>query len=200
MTGFVNVDQDGVVVAWCEERRGLADKASAYAVPDGISLGWILLPDGSFAPPSIPERSLDEVKSEAVKAVKQRHAETLNALTGGETIEERDTWDLKASAAELYLVVFPEVIERNEDGTAKDARFLMIETEALFRGDDPTVFAKTIKKKADEYARLIGVAGGIKSKALRAIKAAETAEEVVALLEASEAEAAAALQQWLAAA
>ncbi|EFO32135.1 hypothetical protein TRICHSKD4_2542 [Roseibium sp. TrichSKD4] len=159
--------------------------------------GFEYLPDGF---PPEPGPSLDEVKSEAVKAVKQRHAETLNALTGGETIEERDTWAPKAKAAERYLSVSPEAIERNDEGAAKDAEFLMIETEALFGEDDPTLFAETIKEKAEEYARLIGLAGGIKRKALKAIHAAETAEDVAAILEASEAEAVAALTKWLSAA
>jgi len=142
--------------------------------------------------------TLEEIKAEAVKAVKQRHAETLNALTGGETIEERDTWAPKAKAAERYLSVSPETIKRNEDGTAKDAEFLMIETEALFGEDDPILFAETIKGKAEEYARLIGLAGGIKRKALTAIHAAQSAEEVEAALLASDVEAEAELGKWLA--
>lgn len=128
-------------------------------------------------------------RTEAIEAVKGQHAVFMRQLTGNATIEERDTWAPKAQAAERYI-----------NGTPTDAERLMIETEAQFRQIDPTEFAMGVKAKADAFARLIGLAGGIKSKAEAAIRAAETTEDIKAALEASGAEAAVALKQWLSAA
>ncbi|EFO31319.1 conserved hypothetical protein [Roseibium sp. TrichSKD4] len=189
MTGFVNVDQDGVVIAWCQVLQGLADRENAHSVPDGVSLGYIQQPDGSFAPPPVPVRPLDEVKSEAVKAVKQRHAETLRRLSGNASDEEMHSWPRKALAAEKYL-----------EGTASEKQTRIIEGGADRRDMAFDAFANLILKKAETFDDLIGQADDLKERTDAAIKAADTAEEVAAILEASEAEAAAALTKWLSAA
>ncbi|EFO31684.1 hypothetical protein TRICHSKD4_2771 [Roseibium sp. TrichSKD4] len=157
----------------------VTDPASPYH-------GFEYLPDGF---PPEPGPSLDEVKSEAVKAVKQRHAGTLRQLSGNASDEEMHSWPRKALAAEKYL-----------EGTASEKQTRIIEGGADRRDMAFDAFANLILKKAETFDDLIGQADDLKERTDAAIKAAKTAEEVAAILEASEAEAAAALKQWLSAA
>ncbi|EFO29367.1 putative FAD-binding dehydrogenase [Roseibium sp. TrichSKD4] len=166
------------------DEADLATRGETLLVTDqNYEPGFVKQADGSFV---APVRPLDEVKSEAIEVVKQRHAETLRQLSGNASDEEMHSWPRKALAAEKYL-----------EGTASEKQKRIIQGGADRRDMVFDAFAKLILKKAETFDDLIGQADDLKERTDAAIKAAETAEEVAAILEASEAEAAAALKQWL---
>ncbi|PHR57943.1 MAG: hypothetical protein COA43_11240 [Robiginitomaculum sp.] len=109
----------------------------------------------------------DAQQFERLVVVDKIHADLLNKLTGGASIEERDTWQAKELAARAVIA-----------GTASSSQSLMIGTEAHFLGKTPAKIADTIIVKAKAFHKLIGLAGGIRSKSRIAIKSATTQAEL----------------------
>ena len=124
---------------------------------------------------------LDTLKTDALFSVDQEHAAQLRHLTGDATVEERDTWPVKAAAAEAYLA-----------GTASAGQSAMIEAEASGDGTDPQVLAQSITTKATSFLALVGKAGELRRKARKAVGEAATLEALDAAMQAIEAEAKAA--------
>ena len=93
----------------------------------------------------------EAMRAEAMKQVEKAHAHFMRTLTGGATIEERDTWASKAAAAKAYLA-----------DSATEEQKMLIELEAA--GDDtpPRDLAARIAAKAVEFHRLIGMASAMK--------------------------------------
>lgn len=116
--------------------------------------------------------------------IDKNHADLLRSLTGGATIEERDTWQAKELAAEALLI-----------GEADDWQVNMLAAEAGYMEVDPAYLAARVLEKARRFKMLIGVAGGIKSKARAAIKAAADDADLMAAVGEAQQNIAAALAQ-----
>ena len=130
-----------------------------------------------------PDPTGEQARAEAHRRLDALHAAHLRAATDDATPEERDTWTLKEEAARAYL-----------EGGATDGRramMEMIEAEAAGDGSDPAALARRIVRKAEAYARLVGVAAGIHARAKaelarRAREAGPEADLAQALLPAIE--------------
>lgn len=110
-------------------------------------------------------------KEETLRETDRAHSRILNMLTGGASIEERDTWQPKALAAQGLL-----------DGTATAQQVSMIETEASMLGLTTEQLAGIIVAKSNAYFSIIGVASGIRTKTRAGIKAATSIDEVNAIV------------------
>lgn len=111
---------------------------------------------------------LDAIKRRALRAVDTQHASLLRKLTGGATIEERDTWQSKELAARALM--------EYEDATPSQVEMLTI--EAGYLSISAETLAGTIIGKADLFKKLTGLAAGVRGKARAAIAAASTPDEL----------------------
>ena len=119
-----------------------------------------------------PEPTLEQIKRGALSRINALHAQILKTATGKKSLEERDTWQPKAIAAQALV-----------DGTANDAQKTMLETEAAARSVTPVELAQTVLAKSAAYHGLIGSAAALRSSAKQQIEAAETKEQVEAVVE-----------------
>jgi len=95
-----------------------------------------------------------DAKGVAFERINNIHAALMRTLTGGATVEERDTWKTKEEAARAYL-----------DGSASNGQKAMIDFEAAGAGEDPVALATRIVTKAESFQALIGIAAGLRQKA-----------------------------------
>lgn len=109
-----------------------------------------------YAPPAPP--SHDDQRAEALNHVDKVHAGFLRDLTGNATVEERDTWSIKESAARAIV-----------GGSATEGQQSMLAYEAQGIGIEPLALAEIIIGKAEDFQALIGLAAGVKAKAKAAI-------------------------------
>lgn len=109
----------------------------------------------------LSEPSLDDRKLEALLSLDQRHAEILRNLTGDASIEERDTWQAKALAAEAV-----------QTGNAKPYQLDVITTEAEMSGIEVSDLVTTILAKNDAFMKMIGIAAGFRKATRMAINSA----------------------------
>jgi len=123
-------------------------------------------------------------KSSARRSIDIQHADLMRQLTGGASIEERDTWQSKELAARALL-----------DGSATAAQAEMLGIEAQFIGTDAPALAAIIIGKADAFKRLIGLAAGIRGKSHAGVDAAKTPAELELVGETARAEIAAGMAQ-----
>ena len=133
--------------------------------------GFITDEDALEALNNPPEPSVEQVKRSALRQIDGLHAEILKNATGKKSLEERDTWQPKAIAAQALV-----------DGTANDAQTAMLETEAAARSVTPVELAQTVLAKSAAYHGLIGSAAALRSSAKQQIEAAETKEQVAEIL------------------
>lgn len=158
--------QDGLID--CEVNHPVHGWIPFTASPDDTTelavAVWADLQSATVAPATIPPHA--EQAAEAIASVNRVHAQFLRDLTGGATIEERDTWKTKEEAARALIA-----------DTATEGQAAMLTLEAAGDGTDPLVLAQIIIAKADAFAALIGKAAGLKAKAKAQIAAA-TAETV----------------------
>ncbi len=117
--------------------------------------------------------SLEHLKLKANREIKLIHKDTLQELTDDAEPEERDTWFLKEEPAMMFLA-----------GNTADPRVLMFLVETSITGDDPTIFANYILKKSGEFRYLAAIASGLRTKAKRAVAAAQTKEQLALTMEA----------------
>lgn len=110
---------------------------------------------------------LEFEKQGAVQRIHELHAGILDSATGGATVQERDTWAPKEAAARAYVA-----------GSPSPSDTLMIETEANLSSQNPLALANYIVYKADQFKILVGETAGLRAKALAAIQACQTVEEV----------------------
>lgn len=120
---------------------------------------------------------LEFEKAEARDMVHQLHAETLELLTGGATIQERDTWPVKETAARAFI-----------GETASPSDLQMLGTEAVFTGLPLADLAAHIVAKAEAFKSLVGLASGMRAKGLQSIEACQTVEQVAAVVQSIETE------------
>ena len=106
---------------------------------------------------------------------------------GGESIEERDTWQLKIDAATASVAA----------GVPNDSAITMFHAEA--EADSVTIMDKCHRAviKGEAYKLLIGIASGIKTRAENAIKTAQKPVDVRTALIQAATEAQAAAAQYL---
>lgn len=130
---------------------------------------------------------LQSIKTHAIEAVSVKHAAMLAQLTGGASIEERDTWQLKLDAATASIAA----------NAPTDSAITMFHAEA--EADNCTIMDKCHRAalKGEAYKLLIGIASGIKTRAENGIKAAQTVGDVKAVLLQAGTEAQAAAGQYL---
>ena len=120
----------------------------------------------------------------AHRAIDEQHASLMRQLTGGATIEERDTWQSKELASVALLA---------ETATAGQIQMLTI--EAGYLSTTPDVLAAKIIAKADAFKMLIGLAAGIRGKAHAAVDAAKTEAQLDAVGDTARTEIAEAMAQ-----
>ena len=136
--------------------------------------GFITEEDALEALKNPPEPSVAQVKRSALRQIDGLHAEILKIATGNKSLEERDTWQPKAIAAQALV-----------DGTANAAQTAMLETEAAAEGSTALELAQTILAKSDAYHSLIGAAAALRSSVKQQIEAATSTEQVTAILDAA---------------
>ncbi|MGV6840170.1 MAG: hypothetical protein ACWA40_08260 [Planktomarina sp.] len=131
-------------------------------IPNSLGAGYTWNPEtGKWdAPPR------EALKAEALRQVDAEHAHVLNQLTGGASIEERDTWKTKEDAARALI-----------DEKASKGQTAMLTLEAEAKDMTAADLAQTIIAKATGYQMLIGKASALKAAAKTAIAAA-TADTV----------------------
>jgi hypothetical protein len=105
-----------------------------------------------------PDADRADQRGAAMDRVNWLHADFLRNLTGGATVEERDTWQTKEAAARAMVA-----------GSVTDGQKAMIGFEAAGAGVDPIALAQTIIAKADSFQTLVGMAAGLRAKAKAAI-------------------------------
>lgn len=125
---------------------------------------------------------LNAARGEALAAVDEQHAKFMRDLTGGASIEERDTWQAKELAARALV-----------EGIAEPAETEMLTIEAGYLEIEPAQLAATIIGKADLFKKLTGLAAGVRGKARAAIQAATTPAELQAATDTATADVQAAL-------
>ena len=171
---FTNVPDNRGKIYWIvkknEEGKEVSEKIE-------ITLPGITVPEDSFSEePDL--RTLEEVKAEAIERVTISHSDFLRELTGDATLEERDTWQSKALAAEAIL-----------NGTDSPAQLDMITTEAELTGETVNELVQTILQKHQVYSKLIGLAAGMKRKTQSQISEASDISEIEKILTSASAEA-----------
>ncbi|WP_299084107.1 hypothetical protein [uncultured Ruegeria sp.] len=168
-TGAVEVEIEHPDFGWIPfsyndpEETALAAEVAAALDPNMIA---------PFVGPDVETR-----KAEALRAVDTAHATYLSLLIEHATPEERDTWLVKAEAAQAYL-----------DGTASAAQTALIETEAAGGGRTPDELAQKIIVKDIAFHGHIGQAGALRASGRAALKATATHDALQAALEAFYAE------------
>lgn len=126
-----------------------------------------------------------ELRSDALKAVEVEHADLLRRLTGDATIEERDTWAVKETAARAFLL-----------DTATDTQQQMLAMEAEGRQQTVNLLASIIVGKADDFRLLVGLTSKLRAAGRTGVEAATDTSILIedvpaALAEAQKARAAA---------
>jgi hypothetical protein len=171
---FVNVVDNRGKTYWIvkknEEGKDVSEKIQIQVLGD-------VQPEDSFdEEPDL--RTLGEVKVEAIERVAISHSNFLRELTGGATIEERDTWQAKALAAEAIA-----------NATPSASQLDMITTEAELTGENIADLVQKILVKYRNYSKLIGLAAGMKRKTESEILEASSISEIDEILEQASAEA-----------
>lgn len=134
--------------------------------PD-LQIGAVRQPDGSFAAPSRPAPTLEEARAYAHRCLRNWVERFLQRFTDGVPSAEIASWPAKAERARSYLAGSPSQ---------------MIETEAHLRGVTPKQMAEQIVAKSDAYETIIAAVSGLRSTTQSAIAAAETPEEIDAVI------------------
>jgi len=132
------------------------------------TLEWVTEKFGKDAPAVILEAHVHA----ALNSVDTQHAALMRTLTGGVTVEERDTWQMKELAARALT-----------DGSATEAQINMLEVEASYLDVSATALTAKIIAKADLFKKLTGLAGGVRGKARAAIKNAKDLKGLSSALE-----------------
>ena len=115
---------------------------------------------------------LGVLKKESIQKIGEKHGQMLAQLSGNATIEERETWTLKLSAAQASI----------NAGKPSELAVLLFDAEA--KADGVSIMEKCARVVAynQAYAMLIGIASGIKTRAENAVKAATDGEAIEAAL------------------
>ena len=129
--------------------------------------------------------TIEDIRGIALSKISNEHARFLRKLTGGASIEERDTWQTKAIACEAYL-----------KGEASEIQIDMLNSEISMTGETIDVLAQTVMVKYSAYHKLIGLASGAKRQADAALYKANSAEEIEAILVQTNNTVQAMAQQW----
>lgn len=95
---IASADPTTLFPAW-SNGEGQAVPATVVASSEPVVVGHLF--NGSDLAPA-PGPTLAEAKRAALSKVAEEHAETLRRMTGGATIEERDTWTEKRRWAAAY--------------------------------------------------------------------------------------------------
>ena len=117
-------------------------------------------PKGSFS--ERPNKPKELQVLHANSTIDQKHADALSALTGDHSIEERDTWVVKQTAAQAF-----------KEGNATLTQQGMLDAEATERGMTLEELADLILARADQYMQIIGVAAAARQKARAAVLVAK---------------------------
>lgn len=157
---------------WVEK---IDNRGKSYYLPDGTfytitELGDKIPNNALVEKPDT--RSIDEIKLDTVTSITNKHAELLRVLTGNATIEERDTWQTKAIAAEAF-----------NNNSASNSQKLMLQSEADILAVEVSILVQTILQKYENYQKLIGLASGLRSKGKKLVEACSTKEEVKTVME-----------------
>ena len=99
-----------------------------------------------------------ELRNAALSVVEEEHAAFLRQLTGGATIEERDTWNVKEAAARALL-----------DDSATDSQTQMLTLEADGRQEPVANLAALVVAKADQFRTLVGLTAKLRAVARQAV-------------------------------
>lgn len=174
MKQFVHI-KDGNIIAISDTGIGIeSDNAFEIELEIGEEP---FMQDGKIKKRKIPQSTIDNFtlnfeKDQAKNTITKEHSRVLVELTGNASIEERDTWQAKAIAAEALLA-----------GNATETQQAMLGTEASITGQDVQDLAQVIVGKYQQYQSLIGLASGLKRKALKAVDACKTVDEIQQVLE-----------------
>lgn len=95
------------------------------------------------------------------------HAAILRTLTGNATIEERDTWQGKALAAEAF-----------ENDSASVSQTEMLTTEASMSGSTVEELASRILGNSVNFMKMVGIAAGHRTATKNAINDAADSDEL----------------------
>ena len=144
-----------------------------FWLPDGSehrieAIGVTPPPEALSEPPPIDHAT---AQTEALRNVDLYHAHYLTLATGSDTAAERDTWPVKAAAAQAILAASATAVQTG-----------MIELEAVERELTTTELAQIIVDKASAYQQLVGVAGAIRAATRAAIRATTDPDQIAPIL------------------
>ena len=105
-----------------------------------------------------------------VARINDVHAGFLAKFTGNASTEERDTWPIKLALAKQVIAE-----------TASSTDIALMAVEAIGAGITTLELANVIVTKAENYSRLIWLAGSIRKKGIEQVKAASEYSEVAAI-------------------
>ena len=127
----------------------------------------------------MPETALNKAKVACAAQVDAFHAKLLRDLTGGASVEERDTWVVKAAAAKAVIA-----------GTADATQTAMLTAEGTARGMTLAEMATMIGAKDTQFKSLVGQAAALRVTGHGLIAAATTGAELAAIIPQLQADAA----------
>jgi len=119
-----------------------------------------------------PKTPLEKIKTDALAIVDEYHTKVIQSLVGNPTQAEKDTWSMKLETAAATM-------EKNKPNIAGQT-FLI--TAGIQEVED---WAKSVLKKAQGYAAVVGMGEKLRATARQAIKAATSEKQVNQALEAS---------------
>jgi hypothetical protein len=181
-------DADEIAV-WSGERWIVRQdwRGREYWLPDGTH--HIISDIGEGKPQEAleapPPPSLETVKQQALTTIASHHAQALNELTGNATLEERDTWPVKAEAALAW-----------SRGSASEAQINLLTGEAKAMGEEIDDLVAKISARSDAYHALVGMAAGLKRKSEKQVQDCQSLIQVETALASATEDVQAAIAAW----
>jgi hypothetical protein len=118
--------------------------------------------------PMHPVANTEAVRAEAMEAIDKYHAETVQRLVGNPTQIEKDTWSFKLRLARN--IASGQQLDKLESAFLTGA--------GLMTDDAISGWSQACLEKALFYARVIGIAEGLRDEARQAVISATSEEEI----------------------
>jgi len=115
----------------------------------------------------VAQPTLEFRQEKAIEQIHEMHAEVLETMTGNATVQERDTWPIKQTAAKAFLA-----------GSIDEEDLIMLETEATLAGIPVAKLAATISYKSQVFKQLVGKAAGLRVAGINAVMTCQSMEQV----------------------
>jgi len=163
---WVLLDENGFVV-----QRRLKQKGGFIEADDSVMIGQQRQEDGTYKKPPI---SLDDLKVNAIREIKQFATEIRAKITGYADANEVAGWLKKVPRAQRVV---------DSEASEKDIAILQAECDERGKNETPLELAKIQLKKSERFDEAIAVIDGMQSGALSAIQSKRNENTLAELLE-----------------